>query len=174
MRWKAFLVVFEGLSFGEKIKIADRSFKDSIWSVFQRKVSILKMFSKLTITQKQQIIILYYYFFTRKSTLTSQFFSYTMYQVPCIWQESSAFHVYPETPRTQSPISHIFIKHEQRIKKRLVEPCHNNIFNIHASKILDVDRKHSLRKSVPIRSYSGPYFPAFGINTERYSVSLRI
>ena len=29
-------------------------------------------------------------------------------------------------------------------------------------------------KSVPFRSYSGPYFPAFGLNTKRYSVSLRI
>ena len=29
-------------------------------------------------------------------------------------------------------------------------------------------------KSVRIRSYSGPYFPAFGLNTEKYSVSLRI
>ena len=29
-------------------------------------------------------------------------------------------------------------------------------------------------KSVPIRSYSGPYFPAFRLNTEIYSVSLRI
>ena len=29
-------------------------------------------------------------------------------------------------------------------------------------------------KSVRIRSYSGPYFPAFRLNTERYSVSLRI
>ena len=29
-------------------------------------------------------------------------------------------------------------------------------------------------KSVRIRSYSGPYFPAFGLNTERYGVSLRI
>ena len=28
--------------------------------------------------------------------------------------------------------------------------------------------------SVRIRSYSGPYFPAFGLNLERYSVSLRI
>ena len=32
----------------------------------------------------------------------------------------------------------------------------------------------NLLKSVRIRSYSGPYFPAFGLNTERYSVSLRI
>ena len=30
------------------------------------------------------------------------------------------------------------------------------------------------KKSVHIRSYSGPHFPAFGLNTERYSVSLRI
>ena len=29
-------------------------------------------------------------------------------------------------------------------------------------------------KSVRIRSYSDPYFPVFGLNTERYSVSLRI
>ena len=29
-------------------------------------------------------------------------------------------------------------------------------------------------KSVRIRSFSGPYFPAFGLNTDRYSVSLRI
>ena len=28
-------------------------------------------------------------------------------------------------------------------------------------------------KSVLIRSYSGPYFSGFGLNTERYSVSLR-
>ena len=29
-------------------------------------------------------------------------------------------------------------------------------------------------KSVRIRSYSGPHFPALKLNTERYSVSLRI
>ena len=29
-------------------------------------------------------------------------------------------------------------------------------------------------KSVRILNYSGPYFPAFGLNMERYSVSLRI
>ena len=29
-------------------------------------------------------------------------------------------------------------------------------------------------KSVRIRSFSGPYFPAFGLSTERYSASLRI
>ena len=32
----------------------------------------------------------------------------------------------------------------------------------------------SLRKNVGIRSYSGPHFHAFGLNTERYSVSLFI
>ena len=32
----------------------------------------------------------------------------------------------------------------------------------------------SLRKSVRIRSYSCPYFPAFGLNMERYSASLLI
>ena len=29
-------------------------------------------------------------------------------------------------------------------------------------------------KSVRIRSYSSPYFPAFGLNMDRYPVSLRI
>ena len=29
-------------------------------------------------------------------------------------------------------------------------------------------------KSVRIRSYFGPYFPAFGLNTEKYGVSLHI
>ena len=33
---------------------------------------------------------------------------------------------------------------------------------------------HHCVKSVRIGSYSGPHFPAFGLNTERYSVSLRI
>ena len=32
----------------------------------------------------------------------------------------------------------------------------------------------NVSKSVRIRSYSGPYFSAFGLNTEGYSVSLRI
>ena len=31
-----------------------------------------------------------------------------------------------------------------------------------------------IAKSVRIRSYSSPHFPAFGLNTERYEVSLRI
>ena len=29
-------------------------------------------------------------------------------------------------------------------------------------------------KSAHIRSYSGPHFPAFGLKTERYRISLRI
>ena len=29
-------------------------------------------------------------------------------------------------------------------------------------------------KSVRIRSYSGPHFPSFGLNTERYPYSVRI
>ena len=37
----------------------------------------------------------------------------------------------------------------------------------------DWDEPHHV-KSVRIRSYSGPYFPAFGLNTERYRLSLRI
>ena len=29
-------------------------------------------------------------------------------------------------------------------------------------------------KSVRVRSFSGPYFPTFGLNTEKYGVPLRI
>ena len=32
----------------------------------------------------------------------------------------------------------------------------------------------SMGKMCPYSSFSGPYFPAFGLNTKRYSVSLRI
>ena len=35
-------------------------------------------------------------------------------------------------------------------------------------------KQHPLRKKCPYAVYSGPYFPAFGLNTERYFVSLRI
>ena len=38
-------------------------------------------------------------------------------------------------------------------------------------KIMEV---RSCVKSVQIRSFSGPYFPTFGLNSERYGVSLRI
>ena len=37
----------------------------------------------------------------------------------------------------------------------------------------NMDNIHSM-KSVDIWSFSGPYFPAFGLNTERYSASVRI
>ena len=36
-----------------------------------------------------------------------------------------------------------------------------------------LDRSHCV-KTVRIRSFSGPYFPAFGLNTEKYGVSLRV
>ena len=36
-----------------------------------------------------------------------------------------------------------------------------------------VDVEHCV-KSVPIRSYSGPYFPSLGLNTQIYEVSARI
>ena len=35
-------------------------------------------------------------------------------------------------------------------------------------------KKKANTGSIRIWSYSGPYFPAFGLNTERYSVSLGI
>ena len=53
-----------------------------------------------------------------------------------------------------------------------------NIFSFFLRKwgylIIIFARKHHCVKSVCARSYSGSYFPAFGLNTERYSVSLHI
>ena len=37
-----------------------------------------------------------------------------------------------------------------------------------------VKARLALRENVRIRSFSSPYFPAFGLNVERYGVSLRI
>ena len=37
-----------------------------------------------------------------------------------------------------------------------------------------LSRRPHCAKSVRIRSYSGSYFPTFGLNTDRYGVSLRI
>ena len=36
-----------------------------------------------------------------------------------------------------------------------------------------IDKQRCI-KNVPIRSYSGPYFPTFGLSTKRYEVFLRI
>ena len=40
--------------------------------------------------------------------------------------------------------------------------------------IMEKTSQYHCLKSVCIRSYSGPYFPAFGLNIERYGVSLFI
>ena len=41
--------------------------------------------------------------------------------------------------------------------------------------VISIEEQHGVKreKSDSIRSYSGPHFPAFGLNMERYSVSLR-
>ena len=39
---------------------------------------------------------------------------------------------------------------------------------------LDILRTLTASKNVRIRSYYRPYFPEFGLNTERYGVSVRI
>ena len=49
----------------------------------------------------------------------------------------------------------------------------NVINNDYLNDNSNTDNSHCV-KSVRIRSFSGPYFPAFGRNTERYSLSLHI
>ena len=39
---------------------------------------------------------------------------------------------------------------------------------------MDLSKAFYCVKSVGIRSFSGPYFPAFGLNLERFGVSLHI
>ena len=46
--------------------------------------------------------------------------------------------------------------------------------HVHFHSVFHVLFIHHCIKSVRIRSYSGPYFPAFGLTTERYEVSLHI
>ena len=41
-------------------------------------------------------------------------------------------------------------------------------------KVLSIDHNIHSMKSVSIQNFSGPHFPAFGLNNERYSVSLSI
>ena len=52
------------------------------------------------------------------------------------------------------------------------------LFQVDVARLLDIHHstiwKPPYEKCVRIRSYSGPHFSAFGLNTERYSVSLRI
>ena len=50
-------------------------------------------------------------------------------------------------------------------RKTYYQPDKNTYFRVF------LERGHCL-KSVRIRSFSGPYFPAFGLNMERYEVSL--
>ena len=50
-------------------------------------------------------------------------------------------------------------------------PCSSQLHEI--SHPIQTPHQHCV-KSVRIRCYSGPYFPAFGLNTERYGVSLRV
>ena len=67
-------------------------------------------------------------------------------------------------------INDIPLKRIKRQYNRLIF----NTFSLCAGKLLSKTCTCTLRKSIRIRSFSGPYFPAFGLNTERYGVFLRI
>ena len=63
------------------------------------------------------------------------------------------------------------IKYKSKIEHEIILKA-VRAYNTGVFKNCSSERHHV--KSVRIRSYSGPYFPVFGLNTERYSVSLRI
>ena len=79
-------------------------------------------------------------------------------------------------------IKNVQIKATKGFLEQLVQLLHP--LELHWYNITDDGNKTELEiakkgnthyvKSVRIRSYTGPHFPAFGLNTERYSVSLRI
>ena len=56
------------------------------------------------------------------------------------------------------------------LQKLFFSMCHNEWNELD----LNIRSSSNCMKSVRIRSYFGPYFPAFVLNTERYSVSLCI
>ena len=60
-------------------------------------------------------------------------------------------------------------------KQTLILWLNNNIYQCF-KELLNANEIYlsTLRKNVRIKSYSGPYFPAFGMNTERYSGKIQI
>ena len=46
---------------------------------------------------------------------------------------------------------------------------YNDLCDVFGVRDIKMGHSHCM-KSVRIRSFSGPYFPAFGLNTERYGV----
>ena len=51
--------------------------------------------------------------------------------------------------------------------------CHKLFLFLRTCICMDSKRQHCV-KSVQIRSFSGPYFPVFGLNTQIYSINFRI
>ena len=81
-----------------------------------------------------------------------------------------------EIARCEQPIKHnetvVYINiHQRKVISASIKEYHYE----NRSNMIDVFLYllHCV-KSVRIRSFSGPYFPAFGLNTERYGVSLHI
>ena len=62
---------------------------------------------------------------------------------------------------------------EKNIEKRYILTQPNEKRHILRSDTEKHWNKHCM-KSIPIRSFSGPYFPAFCLNRDRYSISFRI
>ena len=60
------------------------------------------------------------------------------------------------------------------LKNFCIEPCsYYNCRTITFSFIYGISNNHCMQ-NVHLRSFSGPYFPVFRLNTERCSISLRI
>ena len=82
--------------------------------------------------------------------------------------------------------SHNMVKHTQTIRRQFTDElfeCVWTFCKIGAKRVIQRKirftcrisfERNNLWRSVRIQSYSGLYFPAFRLNTERYSVSLRI
>ena len=74
--------------------------------------------------------------------------------------------------RKISPLIKRNFEVRNNISKKYIQKFCNFLFIIYDFILLN--QHYHCVKSVRIRNFSGPYFPAFGLNTERYSVSLQI
>ena len=62
-----------------------------------------------------------------------------------------------------------------KVRKRVYRYSKELVLSQFSSKFRkNINDENHWVKSVRVRKYSGPHFPAFGQNTERYGVSLHI
>ena len=69
-----------------------------------------------------------------------------------------------------------WVEHSAKLSKLSLDEFRLFLFPLIIGLVYNLASQYSftLRESVRVWSFSRPYFPAFGLNTEKYGVSLRI